>query len=315
MIDACPRWLLVALISLMALPLLPIACRSAGPEQTLIDPSVPPFDANDSFGMLTAQCAFGPRVPGSDAHEKCQQYIVAQLKPYCQVVTQNFPYTDTDRQVNLHLSNIFGVINPGGADKIMLCAHWDSRPTADQDFNIANRNKPIPGADDGASGVAVLLELAKVFHQTKPKAEVILAFWDAEDWGPDDSHMYLGADYFSAHPGQLRPAKAILIDMIGNKGVTVPREVYSDENESNLMNEFYADADSLGYSQEFPDRPGEEITDDHWPMIAAKIPTIDLIDFNYAYWHTLQDTPDKCSPDSLQVIGRSLELFVYDQPA
>jgi hypothetical protein len=305
--------------ALVALPLLPIACRSADEDSghtAAAAVTVPVFDENDSFRLLSEQCNFGPRVPNTSAHEKCAQYIIDNLKPYVdQTVTQNFPYDDTSRKVKLHLTNIMGIINPSGADKILLCAHWDTRPTADNDFTIANRNKPIPGADDGASGVAVLLELAKVFHATRPKAEIILAFWDGEDWGPDDAHMYLGADYFSRHPGVLKPNKAILIDMIGNAGVTVPREVYSDMKEHPLMDEFYGDAARLGYSKQFPNTAGLEITDDHWPMIESGIPTIDLIDFNYAYWHTLQDTPDKCSPDSLNVIGRALELFVYDQPA
>jgi hypothetical protein len=321
MTNRTSRVLFVLLAALVCLPLLPIACRSQGDDgqsgaPRTAAPTVPDFDSNESFQYLTQQCDFGPRVPNSATHQKCEQYILDNLKPYVdQTITQNFPYKDTNRNVDLHLSNILGIINPNGADKILLCAHWDTRPTADNDFTLANRDKPIPGADDGASGVAVLLELAKVFHKTRPKAEVILAFWDGEDWGPDDGHMYLGAIYFSKYPGNLKPNKAILIDMIGNKGVTVPREAYSENKEPALVDEFYNDADSLGYTQQFPSAAGQEIYDDHWPMIAAGIPTIDLIDFNYAYWHTLQDTPDKCSPGSLIIIGRSLELFVYDQPA
>jgi glutaminyl-peptide cyclotransferase len=315
----CSVWYVI-ITAVFAFPFLPIACRSDGPSAVHMaaasQPTVPDFDAEDSFDMLKEQCAFGPRVPNTVGHERGKEYIVNTLKPYVdQVVSQNFTYHDSSRDVTLNLTNILGIINPGGSDKILLCAHWDTRPTADEDFDVANRSKPIPGADDGASGVAVLLELAKVFHKTKPKAEVILAFWDAEDWGPDDPHMYIGAHYFSEHPGDLKPTKAVLIDMIGNKGVTVPREQYSEQKEPALMDEFYADAQSLGYSQQFPNTAGQEITDDHWPMIEAGIPTIDLIDFNYAYWHTLQDTPDKCSPDSLNIIGRTLELFVYDQPA
>jgi len=319
MIKTFFRIAVVLCCAICALPVLPFACQSANQatdsSSATTTPVVPDFDANESYAMLSAQCAFGPRVPNTAAHARCEQYIIDNLKPYVdQVVTQNFPYQDTNRNVNLHLTNILGIINPSGTDKILLCAHWDTRPTADNDFTFSNRDKPIPGADDGASGVAVLLELAKVFHKTRPNAEVILAFWDGEDWGPDDAHMYLGADYFSAHPGQLKPNKAILIDMIGNIGVTVPREAYSENSEPALMDEFYGDAAKLGYSAQFPDKAGLEITDDHWPMIAAGIPTIDLIDFNYAYWHTLQDTPDKCSPDSLMIIGRALEYFVYEQP-
>ena len=305
------------ILLLTTFPLWPVACHSQVPADAPAPagpPSIPDFDSANSFSMLEQQCTFGPRVPNTEAHAECEQYIIQQLKPYVDsTVLQNFKYHDTSRDVTLNLTNILGVINPGGTDKILLCAHWDSRPTADQDFDISNRNKPIPGADDGASGVAVLLELAKVFHVTRPKAEVILAFWDAEDWGPDDPHMYLGADYFSEHPGILMPNKAVLIDMIGNKGVTIPKEQYSAMHVAALQNEVYADAASLGYSAQFPNTQGFDITDDHVPMNEAGIPTVDLIDFNYAYWHTLQDTPDKCSPDSLNIVGRTLELFVYDQ--
>jgi glutaminyl-peptide cyclotransferase len=320
MINRSLRALVVIAVATASLPFWPIACHSASQDTATPapppSPTVPNFDAADSFAMLVTQCSFGPRVPNTEPHTVCENYILKTLKPYVDsTVVQNFTYHDDSRKVTLHLSNILGVINPGGTDKILLCAHWDTRPTADQDFDIANRDKPIPGADDGASGVAVLLELAKVFHQTKPKAEVILAFWDAEDWGPDDPHMYLGADYFSAHPGALMPTKAILVDMIGDKGVTVPKEQYSNIHAPQVQQEIYNDAWSLGYTKEFPDTLGFEITDDHVPMNEAGIPTVDLIDFNYAYWHTLQDTPNKCSPDSLEIIGRTLELFVYDQPS
>jgi glutaminyl-peptide cyclotransferase len=310
------------LLCLVTFPVWPTACNSAPPTsaptapatEIVTGPEIPEFDSQRSFQMLVDQCSFGPRVPSSEAHERCLNYIVQNLKPYVDTtVLQSFNYKDTNRLKTIRLTNILGVINPDATDKVMLCAHWDSRPTADEDFNIANRNTPIPGADDGASGVAVLLQLAKVFHQQKPKVGVILAFWDGEDWGPDDDHMYLGAKYFCNHIGVLTPNKAVLIDMIGNKGVTIPKEQYSDLHAPSLEQEVYGDAWQLGYTASFPDISGSDIIDDHVSMNEAGIPTIDLIDFNYAYWHTLQDTPDKCSPDSLAIIGRTLELFVYDQ--
>ena len=275
--------------------------------------ALPPFDGAESFSYLTAQCAFGPRVPGTAAHDRCEQYILDTLRPNVdKLTTQDFHWSDPARNKRLNLSNIQASINPNGKKKILLCAHWDTRPTADEDFNPANRSTPIPGADDGASGVAVLLELAKQFHKARPECCVELGFWDAEDWGPGDDKMYVGATYFSQHPGEWRPDEAILIDMIGQKGLIIPQERTSLDKEPGLTETVWDAADALGYQQYFPRRSDYTITDDHDPMIDAGIPTIDLIDFNYAYWHTLDDTPDKCSADSLQTVGRVLTKVVDD---
>ena len=291
---------------------------SAGPSDSparpapVSDPLA--FDQDRAFALLKQQCDFGPRVPNTVAHAKCQDLIVNDLRPNVdQVLTQDFVYPDHNRNVNLHLSNIIGVINPTAAHKILLCAHWDTRPTADNDFTPSNRNKPIPGADDGASGVAVLLELARAFHAQRPKTGVILAFWDGEDWGPDEAHMYLGAVYYAKHPVPIKPDKLILIDMIGQKDLVVPKEQFSQQRYPDLVDEVFKDAAALGYQTEFPMRDGEAISDDQLPLSNSGIPCIDLIDFNYASWHTLDDTPDKCSPQSLQAVGRTLEKFVYDQ--
>ena len=205
------------------------------------DPLVnrPVFDAVRSFSDLEAQCAFGPRVPNTTAHDRCLKFLVSRLKPLAdEVVTQDFVVTDTHRGVDLHLTNVLAVFNPKAKHKIMLCAHWDSRPTADNDFDLANRDKPIPGADDGASGVAVLLELARLFKEGRPAVGVVLAFWDAEDWGPDDAHMYLGARYFAKNPDGYRPDEAILIDMIGQKHLSIPEEVYSSDHYPRLVTWF-----------------------------------------------------------------------------
>ncbi|MDR3706948.1 MAG: M28 family peptidase [Capsulimonadaceae bacterium] len=268
------------------------------------------FDDNRAFSDLTAQCAFGPRVPGTAAHQKCAAYIEDQLKTVVdQVRTQDFTYQDPHKKISIPMTNIFGVINPAASRKIMLCAHWDTRPTADQDFDPANRSKPIPGADDGASGVAVLLELARALHNTHPSACVILAFWDGEDWGPGEDNMYIGARYFAIHPGALRPTESVLIDMIGQKDLTIPLERTSDDRFPDLCRKIWAIAAQMGYGANFPQRVDYQISDDHIPLIDAGIPSIDLIDFNYAPWHTLGDTPDKCSPTSLGIVGRVLGAY------
>ncbi len=263
---------------------------------------------------LKNQCAFGPRDPRLPAHEKCKNYIIQAMKPYCDAVTtQNFPYSDPSRHVNLKLTNIFGVINPNGKPRIMISAHWDTRPTADNDFELANRNKPIPGADDGASGVAVLIQLAKALHNEHPKCGIVLAFWDGEDWGPGEDRMYLGSRYFADNPGPLRPDQSILLDMVGQKDVVLEREGWSDSQYPKLVDAVWSSAASAGEGAIFQQSVGEAINDDQIPLARGlHVPSIDIIDFNYAYWHTLQDTPDKCSRKSLEAVGKTLEQYVRD---
>lgn len=299
--------IVLALISVLA-----CGCRANAPAAP--PPPTIQFDNNRAFGYLTSQVDFGPRVPGTNAHARCQEYIVAQMKPFVdQVVTQDFTYYDPHKRIKVPMTNIFGIINPSAKHRVMLCAHWDTRPTADNDFDAANRSKPIPGADDGASGVAVLLELARALHQQRPNVGVILTFWDGEDWGPGDDNMYVGARHFAADPGVLRPDESILIDMIGQKDLIVPLEQTSNERCPELCRKVWATAAKLGYGQVFPERVDYQIGDDHVPLLEAGIPSIDLIDFNYAPWHTLGDTPDKCSPESLGIIGRVLGSFVLQE--
>ena len=274
------------------------------------------FDSDAAYADLLAQCKFGPRDPRLAGHAQCLSYILTRLKPVCdRVATQNFSYRDRARNVDLKLSNVFGVIHPGGKPRILISAHWDTRPTADNDFDIANRGKPILGADDGASGVAVLLELARVLRKERPRCEVVLGFWDGEDWGPGEDKMYLGSIYFEKHPDPLRPDQSILLDMIGQKGLVVEREGWSQANAPALVDAVWSAAASAGASGVFQNSTGQQIIDDQIPLAKLGAPSIDLIDFNYAYWHTLQDTPDKCDPKSLDAVGKTLEQYLRDVSA
>ena len=299
------------------LPLLLLSgCRSQSQPPAAPPPAVhSSFSGSQAFDMLNAQCAFGVRPPGSAAHEKCKAYILQQLTPYAdKVSTQTFPYHDSDRHVTLHLTNIIGVINPAAKKKICLFTHWDTRPTADQDLD--HKNAPIMGADDGASGTAALLELARVFHAHRPDVGVVLLFVDGEDWGPGENRMYLGSIYFAQNPGIYKPDYAILLDMIGQKNLVVKREIYSQQVHPELDDKVWSAAALLGDTAQFPADPNAlqgPIGDDHQPFNNAGIPAIDLIDFDYPYWHTLQDTPDKCSPESLKVIGDVMAKVIYDE--
>jgi glutaminyl-peptide cyclotransferase len=315
----------IAAAGALALLLLSSGCQThhAAAQSTPIAaaapsaPVAPPaFDADRAYAFLVAQCDMGTRVPNTPPHEVCKQYIIKEITPYVDKVdTQDFVFNDPDRHKRLLLTNIIGVINPTAPRKVLLFTHWDTRPTADQDLEPSNKFKPIPGADDGASGTAVLIELARTFHATRPKVGVVLLFVDGEDWGSypslSDDHMYLGARHFAADPGPYRPNYAILLDMIGDKNLQVHRERTSEDVHPEINDKVWSAAADLGYTDAFPNDVKYQMGDDHDTFNDHGIPAIDLIDFDYPYWHTLQDTPDKCSPHALQVVGQVVARVVY----
>jgi Zn-dependent M28 family amino/carboxypeptidase len=192
----------------------------------------------------------------------------------------------------------------------MLSAHWDTRPVADMDELRANRGKPILGANDGASGVAALLEIARVLYKQRPEKTIVFAFWDGEDLG----EFCHGSTYFAKHSREaewkrFRAKQGILLDMIGDADLELTRDLTSIEYAPQLWDEFHAAAAEIGKSEYF-NGPAMPVIDDHVPLNKAGIPTIDLIDFDYPYWHTVEDTPDKCSPASLKVIGDCVLHFI-----
>ena len=270
----------------------------------ITDMSPSAFSGDNAYAFLKKQCAFGPRVPNSFAHEQCKHFILDELhEQNADVVQTPFAFHDTDRKVQLKLSNILASFGPKDGKKVMLFTHWDTRPTADQELLEVDKKKPIPGADDGASGTAVLLELARVLRKTPPHVRVELLFVDGEDWGPTEDKMYLGSLEFANHPGGYKPEWAILLDMIGNKNVTVHREVFSETYDKQLNDTVWSTAAALGFATSFPNDAKWSISDDHLPFNRAGIPAVDVIDFDYPYWHTVSDTPDKCSAQSLGIIG------------
>lgn len=259
-------------------------------------------------------------MPGSAAHKKCRDYIYGEMQKSCtNARLQEFSHVWSQNQKSITMWNIIGDQNWKDATvRVVLFAHWDSRAEADQDRDVENRKLPIPGANDGASGVAVLLELARVLKDhLPPSVGVEYVMTDGEDLGPGEDEMYLGADLYANGIASMPKANyGILLDMIGQKDLVVPKEVNSIRYVNRLMSAFYDHAASVGLSSTFPSTVGEEIDDDHLPMIKAGLPTIDLIEFSgYApYWHTLQDTPDKCSADSLGKVGKLLQTWLQKTP-
>lgn len=272
----------------------------------------PVFDSQSAFRFLEEQCEIGPRYPGSREHLKLRRYLVNKLREFgANVSAQSFDAVLTTGDT-LKLANIIGNYNLGSERRILLGAHYDTRPRADRDPDPANREKPISGANDGASGVAVLLEIARLLGDARPPVGVDIVFFDGEDYGSEgvQEDYILGSSYFASHMSGYNPEAVIIVDMVGEKGVEIKRERFSEIYSGQLMDELFAIADSLGVSG-FSDEKGSHILDDHIPFIKRGIPAVDLIDFDYPHWHTLEDTPDKCSPASLEGVGRVLIEYIW----
>lgn len=275
------------------------------------------FDQERAWQHLITQCELGPRFPGSEAHIKCRDWIAEQLKETCENVRlQEFSHTWSQNNKKVTMWNVIGEQNWNKATtRILLLAHWDTRPYADMDPKESNRSKPIVGANDGASGVAVLIELMRAIKGRLPEGVgVMVLMTDGEDLGPDLDEMFLGATHFAKNPPDKKPDYGILIDMIGDKDLQVPVERNSFDYAPELIRALYSHAAEIGLGKTFPKSFGSRIEDDHIPLNRQGIPTIDLIDFTYEPWHTVRDTPDKCSADSLGKVGKLLESWLLKTP-
>lgn len=285
----------------------------------LAAPQTPPapFDQAVAWGHLKTQVAFGPRVPETKGHLACRDYLLAELKKTTEdaaIVPFVHRWSRTGKPMRMW--NVVGSQNWEKAEtRVVLMAHWDTRPTADMEYDPADRDKPIPGANDGASGVAVLLELARAFKD-KPVAGVGIQYVlvDGEDLGPGLDEMFLGARKYAASLPAKAPHYGILLDMVGDADLEIPKEPYSQEWAPKLMKDLYVHAAKIGLEKTFPNRRGPEIIDDHHPINEAGIPMIDLIDFTYPAWHTLADDVDKCSPSSLGKVGKLVETWLRANP-
>jgi len=222
----------------------------------------------------------------------------------------------------LNMTNVIASFNSAATKRVIFIAHWDTRPRADQEKDTKKQNTPILGANDGASGVAVLLEMARLFKITPPPIGVDILFVDGEDYGKEgDSEWYLlGARHFAKHlqPGYA-PVFGVLLDMVGDKTLELKRERYSVKYAPDIVDLVWSTARELGVAQ-FTDEYQSWVMDDHLPLNEVGIKTIDLIDFAYPdtsnrYWHTSQDTPDKCSAESLEAVGKVLTTVVFRQSA
>jgi hypothetical protein len=258
------------------------------------------FDGKRAYLDVLAQMEFGPRIAGTEGNRRCAGYIAEQLRQVdWSVEFQDFTYRGTQ------VRNVIGRANEGKGPIFILGAHYDTRRWADQD--PAHPRDPVPGANDGASGVAVLLELARVINLDKIHYEIWLAFFDAEDDGQIDGWDWLVGSTYMANNLSVQPQAMILVDMVGD----VEQEIYFEGNsDSALSQKVWATAAQLGYGDYFISRVKYSIMDDHTPFAQRGIPSIDIIDFDYPYWHTIADTADKVSPASLERVGHTLQVFL-----
>ncbi len=276
------------------------------------------FDADRAFDDLVAQCDLGTREPNSAGAAVALKFYQEILEPLAdEIHLQNFKYDDPYADRKLDLTNIIARFQPEKSERIILCAHWDTRPRAEYDKYFPK--KPIIGANDGASGVAVLLEIARQLKEAPVNPGIDIILFDGEDYGaPGDLQYYLiGSRYYVDHPLHPLPRQVILLDMIGDANLTIKIDPVSYQSAPRVMEEIWAIAAEIGYDQ-FQFVPGASMYDDHVPFIEKGIPAIDLIDFEYPgpdnqYWHTHDDTVDKCSPESLEAVGNVVLSWLYRQ--
>lgn len=306
--------------------------RSAPPAPKAVEQqvAVPAFNADSAFSFVKAQVDFGPRVPNTEAHRACARYLAGKMRQYTpDVVEQKGKVRAYDGTV-LNFNNIIASFRPGDKARVLLCAHWDSRHIADHDPDPALRKTPVTGANDGASGVGVLIELARQLSMAAPGIGVDIIFFDAEDYGPpEDSQIQSGNDFWglgsqhwanNPHVHDYTARFGILLDMVGAAGARFPRESFSSYYAPDILNKVWNKAHQAGFGEYFTNDDGGLINDDHYYINKIRrIPTIDIIHLDpnsangsfFDYWHTTEDTLDKIDPYILKVVGQTVMEVIY----
>ena len=320
-------------ILLLIIPLMILSCgekkdkNSQDKQQNTL--SAPAFDSDSAFAFVKAQTDFGPRVPNSDAHANCANYLRAKLQEFCDTVYVQQFTTKAYNGTVLHCQNLIGSFYPDKSERILLASHWDSRPMADHDAIEANRDKAIDGADDGASGVGVLLELARQLQQDRPQLGVDIIFFDAEDYGtPSGVNLpgdwwCLGSQYWSnnQHVENYNARYGILLDMVGAPDAKFYHEYFSSFFAQDIVSKVWGMAYRLGYGNYFINQQANPITDDHYYVNKlAHIKMIDIIHQDGAngtgfrsVWHTTNDNIENIDAKTLGVVGSTLRAVLKEE--
>lgn len=280
-------------------------------------PGSPDFDGEVAMSLVRQQVAFGPRVPGRPGHAEQLDWMIDRLGAVAPDVAADTFHHVTVAGDSLTLVNVRARFRPDLSRRILLLAHWDTRPTSDEESDSTSRALPVPGANDGASGTAVLLALADLLAETPPPVGVDLLLVDGEDYGPGVDDMLLGARHFAEGIPEMedRPIYGVLLDMVGDADPRFPVEGYSAQAANVVVQKVWRAAERLGYEEYFPTAVGQRLVDDHVPLIEAGLPTANVIDFTYgpgnAYWHTQNDVPEHVSASTLEMVGRVITEVVY----
>jgi len=293
--------------------------------------NVPNFSSDSAYHFVQKQVDFGPRVPNTAAQIACANYLSATLKQFGAEVIEQKAELQAFDGTKLKSINIIGSYNPKAAGRVLLFSHWDSRPWADNDPKASNQNKPVMGANDGASGVGVLLEMARQLGLQQPTIGVDIIFFDTEDYGASGSNggvntedsWCLGTQYWAKNPHVpgYTARFGILLDMVGGTQAKFQREQISEYYASNIVSKVWSQAKSLGFEQYFIDQKGGAITDDHvYVNKISGIPSIDIIQYDAnsgtgfaSYWHTVDDTMKNVDKNTLQAVGVTLMHVVYNE--
>ena len=308
------------------------SCKSNKQVEEVLNPVGPAFIADSAMAYCQAQCDFGPRTMNSKAHDLCEEWIINKFKGFgLEVETQKADLTGWDG-TKLHSTNIIAHFNPQAERRILICAHWDSRPWADNDPDSTNWHKPVLAANDGASGVGVMLEVARLLqNDTTLAIGVDLVCFDAEDYGTpqwaeknEDSEntWALGAQYWAKNlPENYKPQFGILLDMVGGQGAKFYQEQFSLRYAASIVDKVWSAARHAGFSSLFTNEVGGGITDDHVPVNEAGIPTVDIIPFYPdcsqssfgPTWHTVNDDMEHLDINTLKAVGQTLIQVIYSE--
>ena len=294
--------------------------------------SVPVFNADSAYHYTATQVSFGPRVPGTEAHEVCGNYLSGELKRFGAIVTEQEATLQLRDGTPIKIKNIIGSFQPENKSRVLLFAHWDTRPFADEDPNPDNRMKPIDGANDGAGACAALLEIARHIGTNPPAVGIDIIFFDLEDWGqpnnfPREFRHYgdwcMGSEYWAKNPHvpNYTARFGILLDMVSAPGAQFYKEGFSRRYAASIVKKVWEAARATGYGSYFIEQNGDSVLDDHVPVIEhRKIPSINIVHhvpgsssgFG-SYWHTMEDNMNNVSKETLMAVGQTVLYVVYNE--
>ena len=328
----------VLVIPVLLLVLTAVACgnsKSRNDRTETVDKEVikaPEFNADSAYQYIQVQADFGPRVPNTQAHKECGEYLAGQLEKFGAKVYNQYADLIAYDGTILKSRNIIGAYKPESKKRILLCAHWDSRPYADNDPDPKNHHTPILGVNDGASGVGVLLEIARQIQKEQPALGIDIVFFDSEDYGIPEFYdgrykqdtWCLGSRYWARtpHVQNYNARYGILLDMVGGKDATFYYEGYSARTARSEMKKIWKKAHELGYGKYFVKEDGGETVDDHiYVNKLARIPCVDIINYDAgnpqssfgSFWHTVNDTMENIDRNTLKAVGQTVMDVIYNE--